>query len=86
MTRHANATRVSVALSEGESALALCVEDNGRGIREEEANGSRSLGFLGLRERVLAFGGTIAVKGDEGKGTSVCVSIPVTAQQPVFHA
>jgi signal transduction histidine kinase len=86
VARHANATRVNVALADGEAALALCVEDNGRGIRESEAQGPRSLGFLGLRERVLAFGGTIDVKGDEGKGTKVCVSIPVTAHQPEFHA
>ena len=86
VARHANATRVNVALSEGEAALALCVEDNGRGIKETEAQSPRSLGFLGLRERVLAFGGTIDVKGDEGKGTRVCVSIPVTAHQPEFHA
>ncbi len=86
VARHANATRVNVALSEGEDALALCVEDNGRGIKETEAQSPRSLGFLGLRERVLAFGGAIDVKGDEGKGTRVCVSIPVTAHQPEFHA
>ena len=86
VARHANATRVNVALSEGEEALALCVEDNGRGIKETEAQSPRSLGFLGLRERVLAFGGAIDVKGDEGKGTRVCVSIPVTAHQPEFHA
>ena len=86
VARHANATRVNVALSHGSGALALCVEDNGRGIKESEAHSPRSLGFLGLRERVLAFGGSIDVKGDEGKGTKVCVSIPVTAHQPVFHA
>jgi signal transduction histidine kinase len=86
VARHANATRVDVALSEGDTALALCVEDNGRGIKETEAQSPRSLGFLGLRERVLAFGGTIDVKGDEGKGTRIGVSIPVTAQQPEFHA
>jgi signal transduction histidine kinase len=86
VARHANATRVNVALTEDEAALALCVEDNGRGIKETEAQSPRSLGFLGLRERVLAFGGAIEVKGDEGKGTRVCVSIPVTAHQPEFHA
>ena len=86
VARHANATRVNVALCEGQDALALCVEDNGRGIKDEEAKSPRSLGFLGLRERVLAFGGNITVKGDEGKGTKVCVSIPVTAHQPEFHA
>ncbi len=86
VARHANATRVNVILSHGEGALALCVEDNGRGIKESEAHSPRSLGFLGLKERALAFGGTIDVKGDEGKGTRVCVSIPVTAHQPEFHA
>ena len=86
VARHANATRVNVALTEGEAALALSVEDNGRGIRDNEIESPGSLGFLGLRERVLAFGGTIEVKGDEGKGTKVSVTIPVTAHQPVLHA
>jgi len=84
VARHANATRVNVTLADAES-LALKVEDNGRGIQESEFESPRSLGFLGLRERVLAFGGSIDVKGHEGKGTSVSVCIPLTAQQPVFH-
>jgi signal transduction histidine kinase len=41
---------------------------------------------MGLRERVLAFGGTLDVRGEEGKGTTVSVTIPTTTQQPVFHA
>jgi len=86
VARHANATRVNVALVEGPGALALSVEDNGRGIKDNEIESPRSLGFLGLRERVLAFGGMIEVKGDEGKGTKVAVSIPVTTQQQVYHA
>jgi signal transduction histidine kinase len=86
VARHANATRVNVSLSEGEAGLALTVEDNGRGIRVDEIEGRRSLGVLGLRERVLAFGGTIDIRGDEGKGTKVSVSIPTTAHQPAYHA
>src|SRR5258708_31567944 len=86
VARHANATRVNVALSQGETALALSVEDNGRGIRDNEIESPRSLGFLGLRERVLAFGGSIDVKGDEGKGTRVSVTIPTSVQRQVMHA
>jgi signal transduction histidine kinase len=86
VARHANATRVTVSLAERGAALALAVEDNGRGIREDEIDGRKSLGFLGLRERVLAFGGSIDAKGEEGKGTKVTVQIPMTAHQPVFHA
>jgi len=84
VARHANATRVGVHLAESET-IGLRVEDNGRGIREEEFEAPRSLGFLGLRERVLAFGGSIDVRGEEGKGTTVSVSIPNLVQQPVLH-
>ncbi|MEP7070675.1 MAG: response regulator [Usitatibacter sp.] len=86
VARHANATRVNVSLAEGGTSLALSVEDNGRGIRDIEIESPRSLGFLGLRERVLAFGGSIDVKGDEGKGTRVSVTIPIAVQQQVLHA
>ena len=85
VARHANATRVKVALSEGEKLL-LCVEDNGRGIKEEQHRGSKSLGLLGLRERVQPFGGSLEIRGVEGKGTRVTVEIPLQVVQPVFHA
>jgi signal transduction histidine kinase len=85
VARHANATRVNVSLSDIPQ-LALVIDDNGRGIREEEFRSSRSLGFLGMRERVQPFGGSIEVKGHEGKGTKVSVAIPLSVHQPVFHA
>ncbi|HXN15626.1 MAG TPA: response regulator [Usitatibacter sp.] len=85
VARHAHATRVDVHLKD-DAGINLEVTDNGCGIRDEDFQGTRSLGFLGLRERVQAFGGVIAVKGSEGKGSTVCVSIPLTSQQPVFHA
>jgi len=85
VARHANASRVKATLGDGEE-ISLVVEDNGRGVRSEELEGNKSLGFLGLRERVLAFGGSIDVRGEEGKGTTVSVSIPNLQQQPEFHA
>lgn len=85
VARHAHATRVIVHLAETDS-LSLTVEDNGRGMQEKEFESPRSLGFLGLRERVLAFGGSIDVKGQEGKGTRVSVFIPLLVQQPEFLA
>jgi signal transduction histidine kinase len=85
VARHANATRVNVKLTDA-PMLVLVIEDNGRGIREDEFTSPRALGFLGMRERVQPFGGSIEVKGSDGKGTKVTVAVPVLIQQQVFHA
>jgi signal transduction histidine kinase len=85
VARHANATRVSVFASDGE-VLHLKVEDNGRGIEARKFENPRSLGFMGLRERTQALGGTIEVRGEPGKGTTVAVAIPNHIQETVFHA
>ena len=85
VARHANATRVGIWLSDGE-VIHLRVEDNGRGIDSRKFEHPRSLGFLGLRERVLAFDGTIEVEGREGQGTTASVAIPNRVIQTVFHA
>ncbi|MEO5693988.1 MAG: sensor histidine kinase [Usitatibacter sp.] len=84
VARHADATRVMVRMSDGD-ALRLKVEDNGRGIQQQQFEEARSLGFLGLRERVQAFGGSIDVRGQEGKGTTVAISIPALAQPPAYQ-
>ena len=85
VARHANATRVGIWLSDGD-VIGLRVEDNGRGIDSRKFEHPRSLGFLGLRERVLAFDGTIEVEGREGQGTTARVAIPNRVIQTVFHA
>jgi signal transduction histidine kinase len=85
VARHANATRVRVSLSDGEM-IRLRVEDNGRGIDMKLLENPRSLGLMGLRERALAFGGTIEIEGAEGQGTTVRVAIPNRISQTVFHA
>ena len=87
VARHANATRVDVKLEEHDSdGLRMTVVDNGRGIKPAELESPTSLGFLGLKERVLAFSGSLDVNGEEGQGTRVSVIIPTTVQPTVFHA
>jgi signal transduction histidine kinase len=76
VARHANATRIDVAMRVDSGALVLTVEDNGRGIAESEIEDSKSLGLLGMRERVLPFGGAIEIAGARDKGTKVRVCIP----------
>jgi PAS domain S-box-containing protein len=75
--RHANATEVHVRLRKKSNMYILEVEDNGNGITEDKIDDKKSLGLLGMRERALAVGGRINVKGHLGKGTKVIVEIPV---------
>jgi signal transduction histidine kinase len=77
VARHANATRIDVTMRVDSGALVFTVEDNGKGIAESAINDSKSLGLLGMRERVLPFGGAIEIAGVPDKGTKVKVSIPL---------
>jgi signal transduction histidine kinase len=77
VARHANATRVDVAVRSELGQIVLAVEDNGRGIDGEVAASPKSLGLIGVRERVLPFGGRVVVEGVPGKGTLVRVTLPM---------
>ena len=76
VARHSGATEVRVRLRADADSATLEVEDNGKGIEQEKALSSKSLGLLGMRERAQMFGGRIAVAGTSGIGTKVTVEIP----------
>lgn len=77
ITRHAEATGISVSLTEKDSRLILLVKDNGKGITEEDLINPRSYGLMGMRERVQSCNGNIMITGTDNKGTTVTVSIPL---------
>ncbi|MGH8736399.1 MAG: ATP-binding response regulator [Burkholderiales bacterium] len=80
VARHANATRVDVALRVEDGGLLLTIEDDGKGIDPEAVSSRDSLGLLGMRERALQFGGTVEIAGAQGGGTRARVFIPLTVQ------
>jgi PAS domain S-box-containing protein len=77
VTRHSKATRVNVTVRRLETAIILAVEDNGVGFEPQSLSGIRSLGLVGMRERALACGGTLLIRGSPGEGTAIVVTIPV---------
>ncbi|HSB69980.1 MAG TPA: PAS domain S-box protein [Candidatus Methylomirabilis sp.] len=77
VARHAQATRVIIRLSAEADYLALAVEDNGRGIPEQDFANATSLGLLGMRERALLLGGELTIVGRPGAGTTVMVKVPL---------
>lgn len=76
VARHAQASRVNVRLEATAKELVLEASDNGRGIRETEIDGTKSLGLVGMRERALILGGVLELRGVPGKGTTVTVRLP----------
>ena len=76
--RHSNATEVKIILNETNGHLELEVIDNGKGIKEIEITSSKSLGLLGMRERVLPFGGEVKIVGIPNRGTRLTVQIPLS--------
>ncbi|MDJ0765989.1 MAG: PAS domain S-box protein [Myxococcota bacterium] len=78
VARHANATKVSISLSEQEAAIHAVIEDNGIGITEHQLAHCESIGLLGMSERARPLGGTVTISGEPGRGTTVTLSVPIT--------
>jgi signal transduction histidine kinase len=80
VARHANATRVDAELALLPNELQLEVQDNGRGITEDQMRSGKSLGLLGMRERALLIGAELDIAGVRGAGTRVTLSVQLTAK------
>jgi two-component system, NarL family, sensor histidine kinase UhpB len=77
IARHADASRVEIALQPGADSVVLRVADDGRGIPGPDAsvlNGHS--GLRGMRERALLVGGALAVKRGHDGGVEVRFEVP----------
>jgi PAS domain S-box-containing protein len=74
--RHAQATAVTVKLESRNGSLQLTVADNGLGIPDMKVSDRRSLGLIGMRERVALLGGEITIQGHPEKGTIITACLP----------
>ena len=79
VTRHAQATRVSVAMHCVDGLVMLSVEDDGRGLADSAALGAGKMGLVGMRERVRPFGGRVLIENGSDAGTSLVVALPLAA-------
>lgn len=70
--------RVRIALGNGDSALWFEVRDDGAGF--DPAVAADGHGFVNMRDRLGAFGGTLDVESTIGCGTTVRGSLPVAAR------
>ncbi|MEO5819299.1 MAG: sensor histidine kinase [Vicinamibacteraceae bacterium] len=83
--RHAAASRLSLAARRDGGELAVWVIDDGRGFDPGQATCAtpgQHLGLVSMRERAEFAGGSLEVDSAPGRGTTVCLRIPLAAAAP----
>jgi signal transduction histidine kinase len=78
-SKHSGATQVEVRLARAQSAgmdtLSVAVRDDGAGF--DAALRHEGLGLRGMRERVEALRGTLAIVAEMGRGVRIAIAIPL---------
>jgi signal transduction histidine kinase len=75
VARHSRASHVDVSLTRDDHGLCLEVHDHGIGLPTRDGGKPRGTGLVGIRERVRALGGTVALSS--GRGTRLEVRLPL---------
>lgn len=81
VARHAHADRTAVTLAFLDGQVTLDIYDDGVGFTpgDGRADGRRTFGLHGMRERIAALGGTLTVESAPGEGTAIAAAVPVGA-------
>jgi two-component system NarL family sensor kinase len=84
IAKHAQATRVEIAVSVEGGHVCLDIQDNGVGFDPEFVAAQRTargtsggFGLIGIRERAQLLGGTTEIASDLGVGTHIVVRVPI---------
>lgn len=81
VARHAQARSVIVSLRESDGDVELVVEDDGQGVRGVAARGA-GLGLLGMRERLVPYGGTVTLTDRAAvNGARLVARVPVRSAE-----
>lgn len=75
VAKYADASRTSVHLAQTNGSLAFTVSDDGRGF--DTAATTHGTGLQGMADRLEAIGGSLRVRSEPGRGTSVSGQVPL---------
>lgn len=76
ITRHAEAGKVKCKLYLVDRSLQMQICDNGKGFHTDNSGDKRSLGLLGIMERVKMLHGEYQLSSEPMKGTTLTVKVP----------
>lgn len=75
--KYAKAKKVTIALTGDGSQWKLLLADDGVGLEATRQHRFISHGLIGMRERLVALGGTFDIRGEAGRGTTLTATFPV---------
>jgi signal transduction histidine kinase len=80
IAKHAGASRVDISLQWRDSIISVSITDNGRGFDLDKVLGpeslERSLGIIGMQERISLLGGKIDIQSRPDSGTYLYIEVP----------
>lgn len=76
IVKHSKARSVSAMLTYSYPKVILMIKDDGVGFDPAERSGG--IGLIGMRERVVSVKGSIDIRSEKGKGTTVRAELPVS--------
>lgn len=74
--RHSNANKVTIDFEIKRKRLYMTIKDNGKGINKETLKDPKSLGIIGIKERVKYLNGRFKIESGTN-GTEVNINIPL---------
>lgn len=77
VARHAKASHIQVILELTNNEVQLTIQDNGCGFDTNRARSQKSLGIMGMTERVAPWDGALHITSALGQGTTVHVVVPL---------
>ena len=77
ISKYAQASQVTLELSDHEGFLTLEVTDNGVGMSVQDRAKPQSFGLKGLNERARTVQGWLDVSSQPGRGSSIILTIPL---------
>ncbi|MFN4264822.1 MAG: response regulator [Aquabacterium sp.] len=83
VSKHAQATKVSVDITQAGGVLSIEVTDNGKGLSAEDLAKARSFGIRGLHERAETVGGWVDISSNP-EGTTLILSVPLSGPENGF--
>ncbi len=88
--KHANASLITIDINYEEHNVTVSIKDNGAGFDIDNSNSdgakhSSSFGLSIMKERISLLSGTVDIKSEMGKGTTVIVSAPLTMYEGDKH-